>query len=68
MTKAEAIKDFRMLYKYFGGFRRGDVIAKRTKWNDYTDQLCKDGLITQKQYENWGQPFQPNLTKKNNDS
>ena len=62
MTKAEALKEFRQIYNSFCGgepprYRRGDVIAKRTHWNDYTDGLCKDGLITLKQYENWGQPF-----------
>ena len=56
MTKAEALKRFRDLYKTMG-YRRGDDIAKRTEWNDYTDSLCKEGLITLKQYENWGQPF-----------
>tara|TARA_R100000773_G_C4143708_1_gene68934 strand:+ start:108 stop:293 length:186 start_codon:yes stop_codon:yes gene_type:complete len=57
MTKAEAIRDFRILYKTFTNYRKGDVVAKRTEWNDYTDALCKEGLITPKQYENWGQPF-----------
>ena len=57
MTKAEAIRDFRMLYKTFGHYRRGDVVAKRTEWNDYTDALCKEGLITDNQYNNWGNPF-----------
>ena len=56
MTKTEAVKMFRELYKRWGG-RRADPIAKRTEWNDWTDSLCKDGLITLKQYENWGQPF-----------
>ena len=56
MTKAEAIRHFRITYKT-AGYQRGDVIAKRTEWNDYTDFLCKEGFITQKQYENWGQPF-----------
>ena len=56
MTKAEAIKHFRITYKT-AGYQRGDVIAKRTEWNDYTDFLCKEGFITLKQYENWGQPF-----------
>ena len=37
MTKAEALKQFRVFYK--------------------TDALCKEGLITLHQYENWGQPF-----------
>ena len=57
LTKAEALKDFRLLYKTFTNYRKGDVVAKRTEWNDYTDALCKEGLITLKQYENWGQPF-----------
>ena len=57
MTKAEAIRDFRILYKTFTNYGKGDVVAKRTEWNDYTDALCKEGLITQKQYEDWGQPF-----------
>ena len=56
MTKAEAVKMFRELYKRWGG-RRADSIAKREEWNNWTDSLCKDGLITLKQYENWGQPF-----------
>ena len=55
MTKAEALRDFRQLFKTFG--KRGDAIAKREDWNNYTDALCKKGLITLKQYENWGQPF-----------
>ena len=55
MTKAEALKDFRLLFKTFNS--RGEAIAKREDWNNYTDWLCKAGLITQKQYENWGQPF-----------
>lgn len=36
---------------------RGDSIAKRTAWNDYTDGLCKDGLITDHQYTTWSNPF-----------
>ena len=59
MTKAEALKQFREIYKKFPLTigRRSDAIAKREDWNNYTDQLCKDGRITLKQYENWGQPF-----------
>jgi len=60
MTKAEAIKLFRFIYKIKAienGYRRGDEIAKRTEWNDYTDALCKDGLITSKQYDTWDSPF-----------
>jgi len=56
MTKAEAMKLFRYIYKT-RGYRKGDDTAKRTEWNDYTDALCKDGLITSKQYDTWDQPF-----------
>ena len=60
MTKAEAVKLFRFIYKIKAienGYRRGDEVAKRTEWNDYTDALCKEGLITLHQYETWDQPF-----------
>ena len=59
-TKKEAIKLFRYIYKIKAerlGYRKNDKIAKRTEWNDYTDALCKDGLITTNQFVNWGQPF-----------
>ena len=60
MTKVEAIQLFRFIYKVKAiqlGYRRGDDIAKRTEWNDYTDALCKDNLITEKQYDLWSNPF-----------
>ena len=57
MTKAEALKEFREIYKTLPTALRGDAIAKREDWNNYTDGLCKDGRITLHQYENWGQPF-----------
>ena len=60
MTKAEAIKLFRYIYKIKSiqlGYRKGDEVAKRTEWNDFTDALCKDGLITTNQYNNWSHPF-----------
>ena len=57
MTKVKAVKDFRILYKTFTNYRRGDVIAKRTEWNNFTDALCKEGVITLKQYERWENPF-----------
>ena len=57
MTKAEALKKFRELYKTLPTALRGDAIAKREDWNNYTDSLCKEGLITLNQYESWDQPF-----------
>ena len=56
MTKAEALKHFREMLKDTKLYTT-DTIAKREMWNNWTDGLCKDGLITLKQYENWGQPF-----------
>ena len=57
MTKAEALRDFKILYKTFTNYRKDDLVAKRTEWNDFTDALCKQGLITTNQYINWHQPF-----------
>lgn len=34
-----------------------DVTAKREFWNDYTDELHKDGQISELQYSNWTNPF-----------
>ena len=36
---------------------RDDYVAKREFFNNYTDMLCKDGVITSKQYETWSNPF-----------
>lgn len=37
---------------------KGDSIMKREIFNNYTDQLCKDGLISNYQYDSWTNPFQ----------
>tara|TARA_B100001093_G_C26857349_1_gene1028082 strand:+ start:6692 stop:6859 length:168 start_codon:yes stop_codon:yes gene_type:complete len=55
MTKAQALQDFRYYIKPF--IKRGDAIAAREAWNNWTDALCKEGAITLNQNENWGQPF-----------
>jgi hypothetical protein len=33
-----------------------DWPARREAWNNWTDSLCKDGQISDWQYENWSQP------------
>ena len=39
------------------GFTRyADLPMRREAWNNYTDALCKDGEISDWQYENWSQP------------
>ena len=55
MTKADAIKEFRLVYR--DSIPRGDVVWRRTEWLNYTDRLHKDGLITLWQYEQWTNPF-----------
>ena len=53
LTKQAALADFRAI----DDSPRGDYIWRREAWNNYTDALCKDGLITVKQYETWANPF-----------
>ena len=39
------------------GFTRyADLPMRRESWNNYTDALCKDGEISDWQYENWTHP------------
>jgi len=33
-----------------------DWPARREAWNNWTDALCKDGQISDWQYENWTHP------------
>ena len=61
MTKVQAIQEFkqcimpsiRATYERNGG---RDLPARREAWNDYTDMLCKDGQITERQYDTWTHP------------
>lgn len=61
MSKADAVADFkenvmpgvREAYEKDG---RPDFIARSEAWNNFTDALCKDGLITMHQYETWTHP------------
>ena len=34
-----------------------DIPARCEAWNDFTDKLQADGLITQKQCDTWNNPF-----------
>ena len=36
---------------------RSDKIAMRESWSNFTDSLCKDGMITDSQYNRWSNPF-----------
>jgi polyhydroxyalkanoate synthesis regulator phasin len=54
MTKQQALYIFR---KDHQGVVHGDVTYTRENWNNFTDDLCKSGEITTKQYETWTNPF-----------
>jgi len=34
-----------------------DKTAMRTEWGTYTDSLCRDGSITERQRKTWLNPF-----------
>lgn len=55
MTKVEAIRDFKnkIAPRVIARYGRNDRPALREAWNDWTDALCKDGLITERQYDSW---------------
>lgn len=57
ITKLEALDQFKEMYADFLKENRDDKVAVRTAWNDYTDYLLKDGMITENQYNTWSQPF-----------
>ncbi len=59
MTKVEAVKEFIEFHKpqVLKQYGPHDRPAMREAWNNYTDYLCKDGQITDKQYATWTGPF-----------
>ena len=59
-TKAQVLEQFRYNWKVAtlaNPALRGDTIAKREDWNNFTDALCQDGMITQRQCDTWSNPF-----------
>jgi hypothetical protein len=59
MTKNQALQDFKenILPAVVSKYGKNDKVAICEAWNEYTDMLCKDGLISMKQYETWDNPF-----------
>lgn len=61
MTKNEAAELF--ITEYYGSkynLRKAiddDKVEVRCSWVDFTDWLCRDGYITQKQYDTWTCPW-----------
>ena len=54
-TKKQALKEFREFY--LTAIPKNDIIAKREAWNNFTDALCKERVISSRQYNNWTNPF-----------
>jgi len=54
MTKIQAVTQFKEYILPL--INKKDKPGKREAWNNYTDSLCKDGQITQNQYDRWTQP------------
>ena len=61
LTKKNALRIFKDVlntdHVYYANIR-GDKVAMRESWNNFTDSLCKDGEITESQYNTWSNPFQ----------
>lgn len=60
MKKTQVVKLFNEYFEEFlleNEDRRGDKPLKRTAWNNFTDTLCKEQLITLHQLETWKNPF-----------
>lgn len=59
LTKKEVIKMFRaeVMPTIIELYGRGDKVAQREEWNNFTDMLCKDRQISQHQYNTWTNPF-----------
>ena len=57
MTKAQAIRDFKILYsESLASTFKTDLPARREAWSMYTDSLQRCGDITENQYATWTQP------------
>lgn len=59
MTKKQAEQDFEenILPAVYARYGIRDRVAISEAWNGYTDMLQKDGLISQKQYDTWTNPY-----------
>lgn len=56
MTYDQAVKHFKMTHINLF-LNEVDYWTGQEAWAAYVDGLCKDGEITQKQYDTWATPF-----------
>lgn len=61
MTKQQAVEYFKE--HVLPDLDTTDLPLVRTAWNDYVDALQKDGQITERQADTWGQPAFVRKTK-----
>lgn len=56
MTYKDAAREFKQIY--IGLYiNQTDYWTAQQAWAYYTDDLCKSGQITQKQFDTWSTPF-----------
>ena len=56
MKYLEAKRDFEIIYIHLY-LNKVDYWKAQEAWASFIDGLCKDGKITQKQYDTWQTPF-----------
>ena len=64
MNKKTAISIFKNEYAQFLIDKKKDIPAKQLAWSGFVDMLCKNGDITQKQFDTWGNPSFARKSKK----
>lgn len=58
MTKKAAIQQFASMFPNYKQEAKKDYCKMQLAWSTFVDSLCKDGTITQRQYDTWLAPFQ----------
>lgn len=56
MTYRDAVREFKEAYRDLYD-NAVDYWTAQQAWAMFTDGLCKDGIITEKQWNNWETPF-----------
>lgn len=58
MTKKEAVKLFKEENSHIIEKYKNDRIALHVAFSTFTDMLCKNGDISQSQYDRWSNPYE----------
>lgn len=60
LTDGQVVEIFRQTHPnilFYNGGETIDYIARIEAFNNFTDSLCKDGMISEQQYNNIANPF-----------